>query len=62
MTEQIETMDQPVNVNGARAAAPYPEARSNMAISPQMGVGGVVVGSAGMFPFLVNKMSPYYDR
>ncbi len=60
MTDQAETMDQPVNVNGVRAAAPYPEARSNRAISPQMG--GVVVGSARMFPFLVNKMSPYYDR
>ncbi|MGH8685788.1 MAG: hypothetical protein ACREUM_10610, partial [Nitrosospira sp.] len=39
MTEQTETMeqavDQPVNANDVRAAAPYSEVRSNMAISPQ---------------------------
>lgn len=56
MSEQIETreqqreqlMDQPARVNNARDAAPYPEARSNMAtISPQGGSGSCGCGGGG---------------
>lgn len=55
MSEQTEAkeqqreqlMDQPVKVNDVREAAPYPEARSNMAISPQGGSGSCGCGAAG---------------
>jgi hypothetical protein len=54
MSEQTETqerpgektIDQPVKVNDVRTAAPYPEARSNMAISPQTGTGSCGCGGA----------------
>jgi hypothetical protein len=57
MSEQTEAkeqqreqlMDQPVKVNDVRETAPYPypEARSNMAISPQGGSGSCGCGAAG---------------
>ena len=55
MSEQTEAteqqreqpMDQPVKVNDVREAAPFPEARSNMAISPQGGGGSCSCGAAG---------------
>ena len=56
MTEQTETMeqplDQPVKANDAPAASPYSEARSSTAISPQAGGGtcGSCGGAAGMSP------------
>lgn len=45
--QRDQLMDQPVRVNGAREAAPYPEARSNMAISPQGGSGNCGCGATG---------------
>lgn len=54
MTEQAETteqsQDQPVGSNDVRMAAPYPEVRSNMAVSPQTGAGTCAScgGGAGM--------------
>lgn len=54
MTEQLETAEQPldqsVNANDMRAAAPYSEVRSNMAISPQTARGtcSSCGGGAGM--------------
>ncbi len=56
MTEQTETMaqplDQPVKANDMRPAVPYSEARSNRAISPQAGAGtcSTCGGDAGMSP------------
>ena len=55
MSEQTEAkeqqreqlMDQPVKVNNVRDAAPYPDARSNMAILPQGGSGNCGCGGAG---------------
>lgn len=56
MTEQAETMeqplDQPVKSNDMRAPTPYSEVRSNMAISPQTGAGtcSSCGGGEGMSP------------
>jgi hypothetical protein len=55
MSEQTEAreqqreqlMDQPIKVNDVRDGAPYSEARSNMAISPQGGGGSCSCGAAG---------------
>ena len=54
MTEQTETMaqplDQPVKANDMRAGAPYSEARSSRVVSPQAGTGtcSSCGGDAGM--------------
>ncbi|SHL37614.1 hypothetical protein SAMN05216428_102192 [Nitrosospira sp. Nsp11] len=55
MSEQTEAkeqqreqlVDQPIKVNDVRDATPYPDARSNMAISPQGGSGNCGCGGAG---------------